>query len=321
MMALAEIRKNQSVFPEKLDISSVLDNLPAAARSAARQVNLSLSPDDGMYVDDAHYLSCGASALNVILAALSMAGAPSPAAILDFGAGAGRVTRWLRAAFPAARISVCDLRAQDIQFCKNQFGAEVWISGTDIGALNSPSAYDLIWAGSVFTHLSAENSGCLIDKLLSWTNPHGLLMMSMIGRTAKDRKEREDADYIYPGAWAQIVQQYDNVGFGYADYVKGSGYGLSLTKLSWAAALVERLPSIRLVALSERVWDDLHDVFALQKLESAMGSANGPQPNAAAIARNLLESAVASKRNAAIEESTLWRMTWPIRAAAGLFGR
>jgi SAM-dependent methyltransferase len=320
-MAAAEIQESENAYPETLDLSSVSGSLPAAAKAVAKAVNLRLSPDDGMYGDDAHYLSCGASALNVIMAALQMAGAPAPATILDFGSGAGRVTRWLRAAFPEAKISVCDLRPRDIRFCKEQFGAEAWISGTDIAALNSPGAYDLIWAGSVLTHLSAENSGRLIDKLLNWANPRGLLLMSLIGRTAKDRKESAGAEYIHPEAWDQIARQYDELGFGYADYSAESGYGLSLTKLSFAAALVERSPGVRLVALSEGAWDDLHDVLALQKLPSAIGLARTPSSDAAGIASDLLQSAATSKRNAAIAESTLWRATRPIRRAAALLRR
>jgi hypothetical protein len=109
-------------------------SLPLATQRFLDCISLNLAVDDAMYFNnDAHYLFAGASALNVIMAALQLADVPEPAKILDFGAGAGRVTRWLRAAFPTAALSACDIRAE--------------VSGTDIDALSSPGKYDLIWVG------------------------------------------------------------------------------------------------------------------------------------------------------------------------------
>src|SRR6516225_2011415 len=112
--------------------------LPQATQPFLSKVSLDLHDGDAMYAgNDRHYLSCGASALNVILSALSLAGQPDPAAILDFGSGAGRVTRWLRAAFPLAVLDTCDLREQDLRFCRDTFQARTWVSGNSIGDLNA----------------------------------------------------------------------------------------------------------------------------------------------------------------------------------------
>jgi trans-aconitate methyltransferase len=89
--------------------------------------------------------------------------------ILDFGCGAGRVTRWLCAAFPEAEISVTDLRETDLEFCAKNFRVTPWLSGTEIDALQAPDRYDLIWVGSVLTHLSAAKSLNLLNKLIGWT--------------------------------------------------------------------------------------------------------------------------------------------------------
>ena len=229
------------------------------------QVALRLAPDDGMYSNnDAHYLSCGASALNAILAALQTADTQTPTSILDFGAGAGRVTRWLRVAFPEARLAACDVRERDMSFCRKEFNAETWLSGTDVDALTAPQKYDLIWVGSVITHLSSATSAMLIRKLFTWTNAGGLVVVSTHGRYARTRQDSGALGYIDPARWAAITKGYDESGFGYADYANESGYGVSLTKLSWLAALIEGMPQARLVMLSERAWDGHHDVFAIQ---------------------------------------------------------
>jgi trans-aconitate methyltransferase len=120
-------------------------SLPKSTEHLLGSIVLDVSADDGMYMGNpAHYLSCGASALNVILSALRLSGTVDPLTLLDFGCGAGRVTRWLRAAFPAAAIDGCDLRESDVLFCEDKFRARTWKSGTEIASLGAPGTYDLI---------------------------------------------------------------------------------------------------------------------------------------------------------------------------------
>lgn len=213
-----------------------------------------------------HYLSCGGSALNTIAAVLQLAGRDAPQRILDFGAGAGRVTRWLRAAFPQADIEACDIRERDVSFCREHFGVTAWPSCIEIDKLTAPATYDLIWVGSVLTHLSAEKTMRIVRRWLSWTNPGGLVVATMHGRTAISFAEIGRVTYIGPDRWRQVVEDYRATGYGYADYVDQPGYGVSLTSMAWTTRLVESWPDVRLVAIGERAWDEHQDVLALQKL-------------------------------------------------------
>jgi hypothetical protein len=241
--------------------------LQDSTKKVIGSVNLRLSEDDGMYHgNDRHYLSCGASALNMMLAATQAAEVPEPRSILDFGAGAGRVMRWLRAAHPLAQISSCDLRENDMLFCERQFGAKTWPSGTDISALQSPSTYDLLWLGSVITHLSAQNTLDLIDKLISWTAVGGIIVLSFHGKRALHRQDSREFLYIGDAAWESIKTAYFESGYGYADYENQSGYGISLTSLGWIASTIQARMDSRMVLLAEAAWDGHHDVVAIQKL-------------------------------------------------------
>jgi len=298
-----------------LPMPEALDVFPPAARTVARMLDLTLYADDGMYVagGDLHYLSCGASGLNAILSALQLALCPRPGAILDFGSGAGRVTRWLRAAFPAAEIGCCDLRSADLDFCRERFGAHTWVSGVDIRALAAPRRYDLIWLGSVLTHLSADKSRELLGKMLSWTNAGGLVVASTSGRTAKAKQERE-GPFIHAEGWPGIARQFAATGYGYSDYLDVDGYGLSMTKPSWSARLVETTAGARLVLLAEQAWDGLHDILAVQN----DGSYAALSPAEAPDARHA-EIAALKARVAALEGSTSWRITSPLRRIAGLW--
>ena len=214
-----------------------------------------------------HYFSCGESALRILLEAVSRAGMPIPAQILDFGAGAGRVTRWLKSAFPASSIACCDVRAEHMQFLRTQFGVDAWTVGTDIDALKIPGTYDLIWVGSVITHLSEAETRRLIDKLLSACNVGGLLVLSFHGPFAIERQRQQttNSKYIHDDGWEEIERGYGATGYGYADYQRQKGYGISVCTPAWMTNVVNALPGSRLVLMASRAWDGHHDVVAIQK--------------------------------------------------------
>jgi SAM-dependent methyltransferase len=238
---------------------------PAVAERAFVRVNRRLHPDDVFYQgDDKHYLSVGASALKAIDSALQLAGIDGVTKILDFGCGAGRVTRWLCAAFPESEISVTDLRESDLEFCAKNFRVAPWQSGTDIDTLQAPDRYDLIWAGSVLTHLSAAKSLNLLNKLISWTRPGGLVVVSLHGRAVIDNRRRKLWDYLHDSGWRDIESDYQRLGYGYADYENQNGYGISLVALDWIVKRIMDMSRVRLVLLSERAWDNHQDMLALQ---------------------------------------------------------
>jgi SAM-dependent methyltransferase len=249
--------------PSMNELAFPRTSLALAARPFFDGVNKTISAGDAMYGgNQAHYFSVGASALSSILHAIGVTES-NPSRILDFGCGAGRVTRWLHAAFPGAAIEGCDIRKTDVEFVTKTFGARTWISGSDVAKLDPPSTYDLIWVGSVFTHLSKEVSTRLLDKLVSWLNPSGVLIFTSHGRYAAS---------IGPGSygidhqWRRVKEDFDRSQFGYADYSTTPGYGISLTTLSWWASLITSRANLRLVSMTERGWDNHQDVISVQLL-------------------------------------------------------
>lgn len=239
--------------------------LPAIVKSAVASVSTEIFTTDAMYAGNRqHYFSCGASALNCIMHCLGMSEIDNPGRILDFGCGAGRVTRWLRAEFPESIIHACDIRQQDLDFVSQSFAAETWVSGTDIDALEPLSTYDVIWVGSVFTHLSAQVSTHLFDKLLSWLNPKGVLIFSVHGRFVLHRADTGNNIYGLGDDWRTLIRTYENTGYGYADYPLQNGYGISVSKSEWWISLIENRLNTRLAFLSEQAWDKHHDVIGVQ---------------------------------------------------------
>jgi len=241
-------------------------SLPKIVRPYAEALNTEILPGDGMFFGNRHhYFACGASALNCILNALNSAEIEMKTKILDFGCGAGRVTRWLRAAFPDASIHASDVREQDLEFVQNNNFAKTWLSGTDISQLESPESYDIIWVGSVFTHLSANFSARLFDRLCSWLRPQGVLIFSVHGRFVMHRAKSDCGLYGVEKQWDQLTDEYQRTGFGYADYPGYVNYGISVSKSSWWIELIESRHDMRLACISERAWDRHHDVITVQK--------------------------------------------------------
>lgn len=230
---------------------------PAATRPLVSSVNLALSPEDLMHRgDDRHYLACGAGALNIILSVLNLSGVADPRSILDFGAGAGRVARWLRAAFPNAKLDACDVSINPLEFCRKEFG---------VRTSNGRDTYELIWAGSVATHFSESATKSLLDQLVSRLDPNGILIMSLNGRRVLQRHLFGESR-IPERDWKKITGRLKKTGYGYA-YGSEEDDRISVAKLSWSASLIEKRGNLRLLMLSENIWDNHQDILAVQKVQ------------------------------------------------------
>jgi SAM-dependent methyltransferase len=246
--------------------------LPPLTEPFKNVVDSNFSGGDGMLATEpghsepnyGHYFSVGASALNTLLATISVA-QTIPKTILDFGCGGGSVTRWLRAAFPTADLSACDLDEKNLAFVREHFNAYTWSSATDIASLQAPTLFDLIWLGSVVTHLDERTSIMLLRKLFSWLTPKGLLVVSLHGRTARRRGDTGVVRYLQPEGWQQVRAGCDATGYGYADYAGQHGYGISVVSPHWAIERASQIENARIVLFGEALWDNHHDVLALQR--------------------------------------------------------
>jgi SAM-dependent methyltransferase len=246
---------DESKFPKAL--------CPALVRPFLDDLDDEIGVSDAMFTGNYnHYFSVGASAMNNIIVALTSV-EKTPGRILDFGCGAGRVTRWLRSAFSYAAVEGCDMREADLQFVAKTLGVQTWISGKDVDQLEPPSTYDLIWVGSVFTHLPMSVSIRLFDKLTSWLNPDGILILTSHGRNVLLRGE-SSGFYGIPKHWNKVIGDYRKVKYGYAGYDGMPDYGISVVQLSWWIELILSRSNLRLILMTEQAWDHHHDVIGVQ---------------------------------------------------------
>jgi SAM-dependent methyltransferase len=236
-----------------------------------------IAPDDRMYNNEAreHYFYVGRSDLFVILNSLSVrasyfAGDTAISRILDFGCGHGRVTRWLRSAFPNADISVTDIDANGANFCCEKFACK------ETSGRLAANTYDLVWLGSVFTHLPERPVERLMGELCNSLAENGVLIFTSQGRYSIERMRgfnwstdgRAWMHYnIERQLFEDLVRQYHAKGYGYVDYPNQVGYGVSIAKPSWYSDRILSSAAMIQILLQEKGADNHQDVSAFMRAE------------------------------------------------------
>jgi SAM-dependent methyltransferase len=231
------------------------------------EVNREISPSDEMCVsgDEAHYFRVGASALECIDSALRAAHleATEVQRILDMPCGYGRVLRYLKSAFPRSEIVACDLNREGVDFCARTFGDVPIYSDENPAKLDLGSeSFDLIWAGSLLTHLDTPLWDGMLELWRRSLRAGGILVFTTAGRHVYDLVARGRRTQGLP-SWRYSLYRhdYERHGFGYANYWDRS-YGASLSNPPWVFDRISRLDDLRIVFFSEKAWDKNQDVYA-----------------------------------------------------------
>jgi SAM-dependent methyltransferase len=237
-------------------------------RRIARAVSTRVSPYDAMHGGAGrHYFSVGQSGLACVEATIEAAGLEQVTTVLDLPCGHGRVLRWLRARFPAARLTVSDLDRDGVDFCARAFDAQPVYSRTDLDALDLGDRFDLIWCGSLATHLNADAVAALLTVFERHLANGGVAVVTTHGARTAERLGAADPIYaMSPAATGALLRSYETDGFGYADYPGQAGYGMSLSTPEWMRSAAAAA-GLREVLFLEHGWDDHQDVFGLVRAD------------------------------------------------------
>jgi len=225
-----------------------------------------ISCDDGMYDPTAqkHYFNVGRSALACVRSALQATNRPDPKAILDLPCGHGRVLRFLHAAYPTAQFTACDLLRDGVDFCAQTFGAEPCYSSEDVTKINLPHRFDVVWCGSLMTHLVAARWGEFLRLFARALNPGGVCLFSTHGQWVADGVRDRNWRYGIPDHEGMLAD-WEATGFGHRPYADQSEYGVSLSSEQWIRRQIRRVPELRWIAHYPRGWDEHHDVVVVQR--------------------------------------------------------
>ncbi len=186
--------------------------------------------------------------------------------ILDFGSGYGRILRQFKASFPEARLAACDILREAVDFCAETFGAEPIYAADDPGETAIEGRFDLVWLGSLFTHLDASRWRSLLDLLERILERDGLLLFTTQGRFIRDQiAERTWQDAYGRPIWVnwgvseeqldEVVSGYDGGGFGYLEWgALDRQYGTSIATPSWVLEQLQSRPGFEILGYWERGW-------------------------------------------------------------------
>lgn len=240
-------------------------NVPLAGPS--RAIDRTIAPDDEMFdrhrapADaDIYYHGVGWSALMCVRLGLVAAGTPTVRRILDYPCGHGRVLRVLAAYHPDATCDVGDLNQSGVNFCVQQLGATPVVADRDPAKVKLNPPYDLIWVGSLLTHLPASEWPGFLKLFRAALHPDGVCVMTTHGHAVADRVRADPASYGVTNA-KKLLAGYDTAGFGYAPYANSAEYGISLSKPGWVADAIRAAGGI-VYGLRERGWADHQDSVA-----------------------------------------------------------
>jgi hypothetical protein len=160
--------------------------------------------------------------------------------------------------------TACDLDQQGVDFCAREFGATGVYSNLDPRKICIRGKFDLIWVGSLFTHLSSDRWSPFLNLFSLMLERDGLLFFTSHGDFVAERLERFPEFYGLSREQIEMVKlQYTKGGFGYADYRDNSGYGISLSTAEWVERLLA-LDSFDLAAFMPTAWDKHQDVWAVR---------------------------------------------------------
>lgn len=248
------------------EILTKLNQYYKLPESVLNNINTDIYPDDDMFNkgEEEHYFNVGFSCMEIILNTLRSENINTGEikTILDFPCGYGRELRFMKAYFPEAVIYGCELPEEKLKYVRDNFAAETFASKRDFQKINVDKKFDLIWCGSLFTHISARR----FRKLLSFFNDHltenGLLFFTTHGRySAKilNTYGLRSVQRIY------IKAKYNITGFGYNSYIKQFAYGVSLSDPSWVLKCIQKYDDLRAIGISEKKWDNHQDVVICRK--------------------------------------------------------
>jgi SAM-dependent methyltransferase len=222
------------------------------------EVSREISPQDGFQAKQPKaYFSVGHRSVRRIRIAMLEGRVRQLTNILDFGCGYGRVLRAIHASFPDAKLTACDINREGVDFCAETFGATPVYSAIESKDIPLEGPFDLIWAGSVFSHLSARRWTDFLGMFESLLAPRGLLVFTTQGRRAATAFRRREFPWLTKDQWIELVEKlisaYEEDDFSYEAF-PGVDWGLTLAKPSWVCSELEKHHELRLLSLIEHGW-------------------------------------------------------------------
>jgi 2-polyprenyl-3-methyl-5-hydroxy-6-metoxy-1,4-benzoquinol methylase len=249
------------------------------------EINQTVHPKDHMFNGQNNgYFQTSIQGLFSLVNSMKHAGMGPQAvrSVLDFGCGYGRIYRAFAAAFPKAELTALDLMEESARFCAETFGGTAIKSDENVANLSLPLRYDVIWFGSVFTHLPKARWQEFFDFLAMIAQPGGVVSFTTHGMRAIDviqyKVDQGQSITVKLDAFNEMKETINAKGFVFmpngpvvVKHQKSLGmeiteglYGLSFSTRAWVTEFVESQGKWDMVGFDEAGWGNNHDVVTLR---------------------------------------------------------
>jgi hypothetical protein len=158
------------------------------------------------------------------------------------------------AEWPEAEVFASDVWPEAVRYCESEFGVQGLVSANDAENVPALPPCDLIWVGSLFTHLDIPQWRNFLGLLESALAPSGVLILTIHGRHAAEVMRPHDNNQ-------ELLEQFDQTGFGYVERPWGwPGYGGSLSTPEWVVRFIRDETGLSVIDVEERGWIQIQDV-------------------------------------------------------------
>jgi SAM-dependent methyltransferase len=239
------------------------DILSHAEKGLLDRVSCRVHADDFLYAISTpdQYLVAGVSAVRCIDHILAES-KHDVGRILDFACGYGRVLRFIKARFPAAEITVSDLDGKALEFCRRCFSVRAVRSSANFKRMTSCGSFDLIWCGSLITHIDENAAAYLLRFFYNQLLPGGVCIFTTHGTHATKFMHTYG---LTASAQTEVLKEFHATGYGYADYPEHTKIGISVVSPERMTAIANAAGQWNRSVFLEQAWDGLQDVYGFRR--------------------------------------------------------
>ena len=202
--------------------------------------------------------------------------------LLDFGCGYGRVNRVLAQNFDPQKISVFDIDQTAASFCAKEFGVKAIKFNQNWDWHEAPfETYDLIWVGSVFTHLSKPHTNEMLGFLATLLQENGVLIFTTHGEEAIQRLASGFFGEQFQAYLAEVRDNYDKTGFHFIPYQqpdldilpfehkKQQDFGMTWMSEAYVRKIMADITGgdLRLLEFKPKGWEGVQDAFFFERVK------------------------------------------------------
>jgi SAM-dependent methyltransferase len=169
----------------------------------------------------------------------------------------------LRKAFPASQIIGGEIESAALDFCRRTFSIDGFLSQPDLRNLSLPHRFDMIWCGSLITHVDEPTAADILDFFHRHLRDGGLCIFTTHGSRVAERVRSGELTFgLTEQGQRTILRDFQQQGYGFAEYEGGNGYGISVTSPSRIVELARSVGGWEQAHFLEEGWHTLQDVHA-----------------------------------------------------------